>query len=68
MYIAAFVCLFFHCQQASISFYLQVGMESEGFAIYDTLMQMKCEASYTFFKVVLISLTLVVVRMIGCVM
>lgn len=43
-------------------------MESEGFAIYDTLMQMKCEASFTFFELVLISLSsaiLVVVRMIG---
>ncbi|KAH9755224.1 ATP-dependent clp protease proteolytic subunit-related protein 3 [Citrus sinensis] len=34
-----------------------VGMESEGFAIYDTLMQMKCEASFTFFELVLISLS-----------
>lgn len=43
-------------------------MESEGFAIYDTLMQMKCEASCTFFELVLIYLSsaiLVVVRMIG---
>lgn len=43
-------------------------MESEGFAIYDTLMQMKCEVSFTFFELVLIYLSsaiLVVARMIG---
>lgn len=29
---------------------IQVGMETEGFAIYDAMMQMKNEVSYTFVK------------------